>query len=494
MGGCGSLQRGGEDGFKSATLRAEGRLGKLTVSSRYHRLPRRFRDDYKLESAVLGTGCSGQVHLAKSRHKDSSARRYAAKCLRLAGLSNERRQELAAEAEIFLGMDHPYVARLVDAYESDEQLVLIMECLTGGDIFRRTEEKRFTDREAASAVRQMVVALNYLHTHGIVHRDIKLENFLYDSPGSSQLKLIDFGLSKVLDPDMKMSLSCGTLSYMAPEVLQRSYTSQCDLWSLGVASFVLVFGYMPFSGSEKRQVQNIKAAKFQVKKRAFAEASPDARDFVHSLLVADPDVRLTAEKALEHTWLADNADVAGTAMDAGVVDALSSFGQLSAFRRAGLMMVAWSLSIEECAKVSQEFLKMDLGHSGAIQSSEFKQVLEEQFQIAGHRAEEIFQALDFNGDQEIRYSNFIAATASLQIRLHDDHLKAAFRRFDVEGTGFVTLSNLQDVLGESFGGQEVCTMLKEVSTSQDGSISRDEFVTHFRGKGRSVPAAPPLEH
>merc|ERR1719359_1631643 len=106
-----------------------------------------------------------------------------------------------------------------------------MECMAGGELFDRiTSLKRFEEKDAAEATKQMLLAVNYVHSHGIVHRDLKLENFLYDTEGSTHLKLIDFGFSKFFNSKERMHTSCGTLAYVAPEVLGKSYTSQCDMW------------------------------------------------------------------------------------------------------------------------------------------------------------------------------------------------------------------------------------------------------------------------
>ncbi|CAJ1436781.1 unnamed protein product [Effrenium voratum] len=124
---------------------------------------------------------------------------------------------------------------------------------------------------------QMLLAVNYIHLHG-VHRDIKLENFLYEAKDSDHLKLIDFGFSKIWQPNTTMAVSCGTLAYVAPEVLEKSYTSQCDLWSLGVVAFVLLFGYMPFSGAESKQIRDIKEGNFTRKQVIWGKASQGAKD------------------------------------------------------------------------------------------------------------------------------------------------------------------------------------------------------------------------
>eukprot|EP00931_Biecheleriopsis_adriatica_P048899 TRINITY_DN28260_c0_g1_i1.p1 TRINITY_DN28260_c0_g1~~TRINITY_DN28260_c0_g1_i1.p1 ORF type:complete len:273 (+),score=40.84 TRINITY_DN28260_c0_g1_i1:31-849(+) len=236
--------------------KAEQRASRVAVNIRYHRLPRRVEDDYELQTTVLGTGCNGVVLKAyrnmgsKSRGgsaPSTSGSSYAVKFLKLRGINRAQVEEVQNEASLFLTMDHPHVARLLDVYEAVDKLTLVMECMGGGELFARlSKSKRFSEYDASRAVEQMLLAVNYLHSHGVVHRDLKLENFLYETEGSDHLKLIDFGFSKVWDPNTSMKQSCGTLDYVAPEVLAGSYCKQCDMWSLGVIAFILLFGYMPF--------------------------------------------------------------------------------------------------------------------------------------------------------------------------------------------------------------------------------------------------------
>eukprot|EP00913_Durusdinium_trenchii_P021914 g20592.t1 len=182
-------------------VRAEKRLGVPAVVGRYHRaLERQLQDDYELGDKVLGTGCSGKVLQATSKATGATA---AVKCLSLVGISDKAKRELENEVELFLSMDHPRVARLMDVYETEGRLSLVMECMEGGELFTRV-----MDRE-----------------------DIKLENFMYARKDTDHLKLIDFGLSKVWEPNTKMEASCGTLGYIAPEATSYIWDELDEVWT-----------------------------------------------------------------------------------------------------------------------------------------------------------------------------------------------------------------------------------------------------------------------
>jgi calcium-dependent protein kinase len=474
---------GGNKGLEDAVRRAASRLGNVSVTGRYHRLPRKFEDDYRSTGTVLGSGYNGSVFLAESL---TSKDKFAVKAFKLHGIGTEKRKELETECEIFLSMDHPHVARLADCYETEDVLSLVMECMSGGELFKRVvAKKRFNEKDAVDTTWQMLLAVSYIHSHNVVHRDIKLENFLYEKEGSNHLKLIDFGFSKVWTPNTKLHLSCGTLAYVAPEVLSQNYTSQCDMWSLGVTVFILLFGYMPFSGSEERQHTMIKAGKF-TKKDAWNKVSEQARDFVGKLLVVDPEKRMDAKGALTHTWVAqrDHLNLEQHDVDEGIVDALANFGQASHFRRACMSMMAWSLTNDERKQVRDAFIELDTDRSGTISIHEFKKVLEERFHIDDAHVMAAFESLDTSHMDEIHYSDFLAAMVSSRIQLHDDLLKQTFKRFDTQNQGYITKESLRQVLGETHDGEDIEHLIEEADTSHDGKIDYDEFIYFLKESGQ----------
>jgi len=463
--------------------RVEAVAGKVAVSGRYHRSPRKLEDDYEVTQKVLGSGYNGVVRMGIN--KVNKSQKVAVKAFKLAGLVGEKKQQLESEVEIFLVMDHPHVTRLYDVYEEAHTLNMVMECMEGGELFDRvTELKQFSERDAADSVWQMLLALNYLHSHGMVHRDLKLENFLYDQKNSSHLKLIDFGFSKVWEASVKMHVSCGTLSYVAPEVLAKSYTSQCDLWSLGVIVFILLAGYMPFSGAEAVQTKNISEGKYKLKPERWRNVSADASDFVKALLQVDPKKRLSCQGALDHTWIA-NRHKYKTEVNQDICDALRQFGHASKFKRVCMEMMAWSLSNEERAKVRNYFIAMDTSQNGTITLAELKEILINKFHITDAETAQIFNAMDSNHDEEIHYSDFLAAMVSTRIAVHDDLLRQAFKKFDIDNSGYITAENMREVLGEHHEGEQVESLMAEADFKQDGKISFEEFVAYIKGEPMS---------
>lgn len=472
----GSTSRGGLDGVQERTKAC---VGAPSISGRFHRLPQRLEDDYVLEQTTLGVGYNGAVHLATNRF---NGRHFAVKSFKLDGVSSAKRKELELECEIFLCMDHPHVACLVDVYESETQLDLVMECLNGGELSKRfTEKQRFAEVEARDASWQMLLALNYIHCHSVVHRDIKLENWMYDEDSSDHLKLIDFGFSEHWTPGATMTEACGTLAYAAPELLKQRYTLQCDMWSFGVTVFALLFGYMPFIGQRHHMRTCILNGKYVVKNRYWSHVSQEAQDFVKQLLVVDPNKRLTAKQALEHSWIKSRDEVERTYnfADEAIANSLLSFSCASQFRRAAMHMMAWSLTNNEQAQVRRAFIDMDVNRTGGITTSEFKKVFKEHFQIDGEQVTRAFTTLDANNQDEIHYTEFLAAMVSSQIQIHEQLLQAAFKRFDADSTGYITEDNLQTVLGASCSPKLVSAMMWDVDLSREGQISYQEFASYL---------------
>lgn len=466
--------------------------GGISIVGRYT-TQKNLQNDYAYEMSwsspkVIGTGMNGAVRLARGK----DGRQYAVKSFNKKHLTTKARAELQGEVEIYLSVDHPHIARLEQVYETNEEIHLVMEYMAGGELYDHLTRKRmYTEEVAAATAFQMLLAVAYLHGRNICHRDLKLENFLYEDAGSNHLKLIDFGFAKVFTGST-MKDSCGSIHYVAPEVLKKSYTSQADMWSLGVISHMLLTGSPLFRGEDYEIVSLVKKGKFRLSSR-FGKLSAVAQDFVQSLIVVDPAKRLTAQTALEHPFLANRRSTVVRSADVEISDGLRNFAQASRFRRVCLSMMAWSLSVEDRRRLRGKFLELDVEKKGVISLSRFKAALQESSHIDGAEAERLFAALDTNHGNTICYTELLAALLDDTVQSDESVLRRTFARFDREEAGEITVDNLRSLLGDTFDNVDVAELISDVDTTGSGAIRYEDFFQYLQTGSSKQPYSMPTQ-
>jgi len=258
-------------------------------------------DKYDLKD-VLGTGAFSQVRLAESKDDGNM---YAVKIIDKKALKGKE-DSLENEIRVLKRLNHSNVVKLLEAYESRNCVYLVMQLVTGGELFDRIVEKgSYSEKDAADLIRQVLSAVSYMHEEGVVHRDLKPENLLYYSPElDSKIMISDFGLSKMEDSGV-MATACGTPGYVAPEVLaQKPYGKAVDVWSIGVISYILLCGYPPFyDENDANLFAQILKGEFEFDSPYWDDISEEAKDFIRKLMCVNVDQRLTCNCALEHPWI-----------------------------------------------------------------------------------------------------------------------------------------------------------------------------------------------
>ncbi|XP_017330161.1 ribosomal protein S6 kinase alpha-6 isoform X3 [Ictalurus punctatus] len=207
---------------------------------------------------VLGQGSFGKVFLVRKIMGPDAGQLYAMKVLKKASLKVRDRVRTKMERDILVEVNHPFIVKLHYAFQTEGKLYLILDFLRGGDVFTRlSKEVMFTEEDVKFYLAELALALDHLHNLGIVYRDLKPENILLDEAG--HIKLTDFGLSKEsVDHDRKAYSFCGTVEYMAPEVVnRRGHTQSADWWSLGVLMFEMLTGTLPFQGKDRNETMNM---------------------------------------------------------------------------------------------------------------------------------------------------------------------------------------------------------------------------------------------
>ncbi|KAG0175065.1 serine/threonine protein kinase psk1 [Apophysomyces sp. BC1034] len=244
------------------------------------------KDDFEILT-LLGRGAYGKVMLC--RHIETQ-KLYAMKVLKKASLfvHAKNAEHTKAERQILEEVRHPFIVQLMYAFQTDDRLYLILEYATGGELFTHMATERiFLENVARFYLAELVLALEHLHSLGIVYRDLKPENVLLDGDGHAMLT--DFGLSKV-SLDSRTNTICGTTEYMAPEILmEMHYDKSVDWWTFGILMFEMLTGATPFRASNKKKTLDaIKNKKLQIP----YYVSSDAKDLLVKLLRKNPNVRL----------------------------------------------------------------------------------------------------------------------------------------------------------------------------------------------------------
>jgi calcium/calmodulin-dependent protein kinase I len=269
-------------------------------------IPASLTDTYDI-GETLGTGHFSKVKLGINK---STKEKVAIKIIKKP--TGNKISMLKAEVDIMTKIQHENVVKLFEVHETPQTLFLVMEILTGGELFDRIIAKgHYSEADARKLAITILTAIKHLHENGVAHRDLKPENILLkDTTEDAIIKITDFGLSKIFSDDLAgevtMKTACGTPGYVAPEVLtHENYSSQVDLWSVGVIVYILLCGFPPFYGDNDAQMfKKIKAGQYKFLAPYWDPISDDAKDFVAKLLVVKPDKRMDATAALAHKWLA----------------------------------------------------------------------------------------------------------------------------------------------------------------------------------------------
>lgn len=251
----------------------------------------------------LGSGAFATVILAT---ENKTGKKYAMKVIEKAKAKGLESQ-IIKEITILKRIQHPNIIRLYECFETKEKIYMQMEYVDGGELFDRIVNLGYYGEDDAREIAKNILsAVAYLHQHNIVHRDLKPENLLMASKDEkAPVKLADFGLSTVADNDQMLKTSCGTLTYVAPEILKgEKYGKPVDLWSTGVITYILLSGYPPFYGKDDAALLDVTlSGRFQYHSPDWDSISDSAKDFIKKLIEVDPEKRSTAAQALQHPWI-----------------------------------------------------------------------------------------------------------------------------------------------------------------------------------------------
>eukprot|EP00434_Breviolum_minutum_P001610 symbB.v1.2.001421.t1/scaffold34.1/size402451/2 len=451
----------------------------------------------------LGSGSFGKVNLV--REKNTGLLRVI-KTVDTAKLSQRLLDNMREEIQVLRALDHPNIIRLFEYGEDveNQKIHLLMERCSGGDLDELLERAgHFGEELVALLMRQVLSGIAFCHTHGVVHRDLKPGNVMLtnsyfrkaepvyftgscypfvreciEENSNFDCKIIDFGLAKTFDPtDPNGGITDvnGTPAYMAPEICMRqgTYGAPSDVWSVGIMSYELFTGNLPFGDASDyeggfrdlfeitKKYQDMESfwslmpeEHWKVARRRWTNCGTGPRDFVAHLLVRDPQTRFSAEKALQHPWL-ESYKPLRDGLTSAILQSIKDFAEATHFVKICLLLIAARLNAETLEPFRHAFIGVDTEGNGSLSIDEFFEAVENldnRKLCCDHSRWEMsywFEQIDLNKDGRLDYSEFLAACLHSELHRYDDDGRGkalashAFQVIDADGDGLATLGDLK---------------------------------------------------
>lgn len=471
---------------------------------------------------VLGKGMEGEVFRVKK--KGSGGRQYALKTVHLRSSGEAER---AFELRHLARLSHPNIVRLHEAFKHNSKTYLLsFELGQGGDLLSRLQKDgAMEESRTAYVLAQILSALQYLHFHNVIHRDIKLENFVFRWPDHDEVILVDFGLAKLTDTQTVHTSEVGTIHYLSPEVIKHSYSFPADLWSLGVVAYMMLTAKRPFRGTTDEQImQRIISCDVSYPDNLWGHLSVEARNFVQSLLIEDQFKRPTAEEARQDRWIRETArtlylplmDRASTndpssslsshstsdenvsrassnseVLEMSIEDVvvrMRAFVELTEFKRYALRQLAREASDEVLSEIMALFRYVVARTPGVVTYERLRDVIPDDL-IDDDDLDNVFDVIDDDTKGYFTWNDFCAVLYDPDwenARVKSD-LRTVFRRFSfadsTEGiSDVISSSSLYCVFRDTHTKVEADEMLAEVQAElgiQNAYLTEADFVEHM---------------
>ena len=437
---------------------------------------------------LLGRGSFGRVFLAQNM---TTLEYIAMKEIPKTSEDLLTDSEIMDEIEILKNLDHPDIVRIMEFYNTQDSYYIINEYCPCGELFEKVHYQ-FSETQIAVMFRQILSGLAYLHSNNIIHRDLKLENILIQEIEKSRetnedlyiLKIIDFGTAKIFDKNKKAKAVVGSSYYIAPEVINKKYNRECDLWSAGVILYMFIVGHAPFDGGSDREImEKVKKGNFPKNEERWINASNEVKDLINKLLIYEPEKRLTAFDALKHPWfIVSNSNILYNNISKeevlNYVQNLLNYKINSKFEELVLAYIVHTMPRPKEAKNAIKLFKLaNKNEDGKLLRNELKETLlkfvSEEF-LSNY--DEIFSLLDGDNNDYIDYEEFLRATLDRKLFVNNNALTLAFKFFDKENTGFISRDKIKSYFIRDNLNEELFSIIfDEIDRNKDGKIDFNDF-------------------
>jgi len=409
--------------------------------------------------------------------------------------------------------EHPYIIRIYLVYEDIQNLHIVMEHCSGGELFKRITSdgvmsKDFSEEKASKIFGQIVSAVNHVHSLSIAHCDLKPENFIFtDKSDKATIKLIDFGMAKIVHWRKYHRRMNGTPYYIAPEVLRGHYNEACDMWSLGVIIFIIIFGYPPFH--DKRNHKNRKKAYDSIYssiKKGFCPKVRDdygpwfpreypvslsCKDLIARLLRTSTADRMTSEEVMYHPWVTGSSlgGALKSPMDGDIQKSMKFF-QRNCQLQSDILLVLKKckyLSSNQERSLRRTFEAMGKENNGMITEEElYGALIEVDPNLTREECHTVMVSVDANSNGVIEWDELLSSRINRKLVSKEERLRKVFKCLDLNGDRMLASDEIFAALrsvNKNISLSECTELLRAADTNKDGKIDYEEWLTMF-GRGK----------
>eukprot|EP00930_Biecheleria_cincta_P021693 TRINITY_DN1599_c0_g1_i1.p1 TRINITY_DN1599_c0_g1~~TRINITY_DN1599_c0_g1_i1.p1 ORF type:complete len:725 (-),score=184.02 TRINITY_DN1599_c0_g1_i1:53-2227(-) len=453
-------------------------------------------DFYALEDEKIGEGSFGRVCKCTNRSTGT------VRAVKILQKVRRKSQLLMIKNELatLKMLDNPYIVKIYEHFEDDKYLYIVMEHCAGMELFDRLlQVGHFTENQSALMMQQIFRGVYYMHNQHVVHRDLKIENFMLANPGPVEaniVKIIDFGFARQFYDGQVMHTKCGAPYYVSPQLLAGKYTQATDMWTLGVIMYILLCGYPPFFGDSDAEIlSRVRTGNFTFSDSDWRHTTEKAKDLISRLLRMDEGARCTAKDAMKDEWVELKAPALKAPLKPAYFENMRKYATFSKLKKASLQIIVWQLEPEVIKPLIECFQWLDETGEGLISADEIEKGM--------HRAgwdvvdipedlNEMADALDEDGSGEIGLTEFAAAVLDMQVYTQEEVCWAAFRIFDQNGDGQIGVSDLHQILNngqqdEVVDKDDVKALIALVDEDGDRRVSFAEFMKMMRGSVKKSP-------
>lgn len=450
---------------------------------------------------TIGSGYSGKVR--KVVLKSNPSKEFVVKSISKDNLSLRQMNNLVREVKLLSRLDHPNIIKYYETYDDEDEFHIVMTYCTGGELFDYLRERgKLSEKETAKIIYQILHAIAHCHAKSIVHRDLKAENVLFESTSHERIKIIDFGLSKKIYADHLHSL-VGTAKYISPELIKGDYNYKCDIWSIGIICYLLLYGEYPFDDetNDKQKIFN----KILNEEPYYNDTliSQKANDFIKHLLKKSPEERYDAETSLKNEWLIEmiknefSLNLYNDLLNSKLQQCIAP----TSFIKILLSFLIKEIDTSEIRNIRKQFYLLD---TGTISLKKYSSNMTPKMLTEGN--EEILTSKNINLDEiysdvlksnqksgyednttfttmsNMDYTSFVIASLKNKEMLDEQVIRNVFNRFDCDGVGIVTIDDIDKGLrriGKKYEREQIEKMLKESGFINIDNIIFDDFYKVF---------------